>query len=440
MLKCLIIASVFWFNPLVSNVDILPDIVGYLLVIKAFFKASYVYDYASELCSSAKKMCIISGVKLFTILMVTSFDLTMSLLLSFTFGVAELVFGIPFFIRLIKTILYIAPIENVSAHRRELKIKRFTIIALVSRLVLACLPDLTALSLDGAFSYGAEMSYVRFRPLFIVFSVFVSLIIGTIWLVKIIIFFKKSITDNFVEKCNVDFLNRAGNNKALLSAKNSIRAVVLTAIGSLLIFDFTWGYTSVDILQDFGFTVLAVASLVFLMLKKIYKPDKLFWALLGVLGLHLGAGAFEMATNITYFEKYNLQSVNSVARAEWLYSLVSISSLVSVLVLVASTLLVLKIMKNSAKEKINANYKLFSEIDIEYYLKEYDKRTKRNFLIVVSISLVYSVEYVLSTVFKPYAEWMTLLNMVIEIAYIISFIAASLYIYDEVYKRIETFA
>ena len=97
-------------------------------------------------------------------------------------------------------------------------------------------------------------------------------------------------------------------------------------------------------------------------------------------------------------------------------------------------------MKNSAKEKINANYKLFSEIDIEYYLKEYDKRTKRNFLIVVSISLVYSVEYVLSTVFKPYAEWMTLLNMVIEIAYIISFIAASLYIYDEVYKRIETFA
>ena len=74
MLKCLIIASVFWFNPIISNVDILPDLVGYLLVLKAFAKPSLIYDYASELCTSAKKMCIITGVKLFTILMISSLD------------------------------------------------------------------------------------------------------------------------------------------------------------------------------------------------------------------------------------------------------------------------------------------------------------------------------------------------------------------------------
>ena len=83
---------------------------------------------------------------------------------------------------------------------------------------------------------------------------------------------------------------------------------------------------------------------------------------------------------------------------------------------------------------------MFSEIDIEYYVKEFDKRTKKHILVVLTISLAYALVYILSVILKPYAEWMTLLNLVFEIVYIISFIASSLYIHDEVYKRIVTFA
>lgn len=440
MLKYLVIASVFWFNPLVSNIDVLPDLVGYLLILNAFSKSSYVYDYSFDLCSSAKKMCIISCVKIFTITMVSSFDITMSLLLSFTFGVIEAIFGIPFFMKLFEALMYIVPVENKIAHQRESKIKKFTIIAFLSRLVLAILPDLTALSLDGAFSNDVNSSYVRFRSLFIVFSVVISLVISTIWLVKIIGFFKTSVTAEVVEKCNSAFLNRTGNNSALLSAKNSIRAVIFMSIGSLFIFDFTWGYTSVDILQDFGFTVFAILALAFLIYKKIYRPDKYFIGLVCVCVIHIGVDVFEMIANIQYFEKYNLQSVNSVSRAEQLYSLVSWSSFLSVIMLVVSTVLVLMVIKRSAREKIIENSKLFSEIDIDYYLKEYDKRTYKNLKIVCVIAILYSIAYVVSVALKPYAEWMTLINLVLEIAYIISFIAASLYIYDEVYKRIVTFA
>lgn len=440
MLKCLIIASVFWFNPLVSNIDILPDIVGYLLVLKAFSQASYVYDCASELCSSAKKMCIISGVKIFTITMVSSLDLTMSLLLSFTFGVIEAIFGIAFFVRLFDALIYLVPVENEKAHEREHKVKVFTLAAFVSRLVLAVLPDLTALSLDGAFSYSTDVSYARFRPLFIVFSVVISLAISTVWLVKISKFFKLSVTDAVLEKCRNDFLNRTGNNRALLSAKNSIRAVILTAVGALFIFDFTWEYTSVDILQDFAFTAVAVLALAFLAVKKIYRLDKYFVALVMALVLHVGADVFEMSANIGYYEKFNIKSINSSSVAERMYATVCWSALLSVIMLCVSTALVLMIMKRSAKAKILENSKLFSEIDIDYYLKEYDKRTFKNFKAVLVISILYSVVYVLSVAFKPYAEWMTLLNIVLEIAYIISFVASSLYVYDEVYKRIAIFA
>ena len=440
MLRCLIIASVFWFNPLVSNIDILPDLVGYLLVLKAFSKSSYVYDYASELCSSAKKMCIISGVKIFTITMVSSLDLTMSLLLSFTFGVIEVIFGIPFFVKLFETLMYVVPVENDDAHARENKIKVFTIVSFISRLALAILPDLTALSLDGAFTFDTDISYARFRPLFIVVSVVVALVIGVIWLVKFIKFLNISITDEVLEKCNADFLTRTGDNSALLSAKNSIRAVIFTAIGSLFIFDFTWGYTSVDVLQDFCFTFFAMLALAFLFYKKVYKPDRYFIYLACAFAIQIGADVFEMVVNVKYFEKYNLQSMNTVSAAERLYTLVVFSAILSVISLTVSTVLILMIMKRSAKEKIIANSKLFSEIDIDYYLKEFDKRTAKNLKVVIATSLLCSVVYVLSVAFKPHAEWMTLLNLVFEIAYIISFIVASLYIYDEVYKRIATFA
>ena len=71
MLKYLILASIFWFNPLISNVDILPDFIGYLLLIKAFSKASYLSDYADDVCVSAKKMCLVTGVKVLSIFIVS---------------------------------------------------------------------------------------------------------------------------------------------------------------------------------------------------------------------------------------------------------------------------------------------------------------------------------------------------------------------------------
>ena len=58
MLKYLVIAAIFWFNPLISNVDILPDLIGYILIIRAFSKASYLYDYADDVCKVRRKCAL----------------------------------------------------------------------------------------------------------------------------------------------------------------------------------------------------------------------------------------------------------------------------------------------------------------------------------------------------------------------------------------------
>lgn len=440
MLALLIVAAIFWFNPLISNVDFLPDVVGYLLIIRAFNKSSYVYDYADDVCVSARKMCIITGVKVFSIFMVSSFDPTLSLLMSFCFGLLELIFGIPFFTKLFRLYSQLVPADNYEAHRGMPIAQRWTLIALAVRLVLAVLPDLTALSLDSAFTMDVEYSYVRFKPLFITFFFVISLIISAIWLIKYIAFLRKAITKELRKRCIEDFDNQIKTKNSVFEAKDSIKAIVLISVASLFIFDFTWGYTSVDILQDFVFPLVTVLALLYLAFKEIYKIDRWFWILLASLGVHIGIDAFEMVCNIKYFEKYNAPSAIRVPEAEDMYLFVCISAVLSALALIAVTFVIIMTMRHNAKESIKRNSELFSHTDIEYYLREFDRRTKKNFWISISASILSGVVYSLMVFFRPVAEWMVLLDTVAQTIFIISFISSALYIHDEVYKRILTFA
>ncbi len=440
MLKYLIIAAIFWFNPLVSNIDILPDIIGYLLVVKAFSRASYIYGFVDDVYVSAKKMCIISGAKILSILLVSSFDPTMSLLMSFCFGLIEAIFGIPFFVKLFNAYSHLAASDNASLSVSDSRIKSFTVVAFVLRLILAMLPDLTALSLNNAFAVSAEYTYLRFRPLLIGFSVIVSLVIGIIWLANYIKYLKKIITKDIENKCSLEFSEKASTKKSVFVAKDNMRAIIFTMVGSIFIFDFTWEHTYVDIFQDFIFPVITVLALGYLFFKGIYKLSKTSVILLVATVANAAANVFEILSNVKYFEKYNLASMLKVSEAESLYFLVCLSAVLSSLALVATCVAVIFVVKSNARTSIMEHKALFSQSDIEYYLREFDRRTRKNALIVITLASVYAVENSLMVILKPYAEWMVLVNMVLEIALIISVISFALYIYDEVYKRILTFS
>ena len=97
-------------------------------------------------------------------------------------------------------------------------------------------------------------------------------------------------------------------------------------------------------------------------------------------------------------------------------------------------------MRKNAKESIMRNGELFSHTDIEYYLKEFDKRTNKNLCISVCLAVLSGIVTALMVIFRPFAEWLILVDMVAQIVLIISFISFALYIHDEVYKRILTFA
>ena len=142
-----------------------------------------------------------------------------------------------------------------------------------------------------------------------------------------------------------------------------------------------------------------------------------------------------MVCNIKYFEKYNLSSMLKVPEAEDLYLQVCISAVLSSLALIAVTVVIILTMRHNAKESIVRNGELFSHTDIEYYLKEFDKRTNKNLCISVCLAVLSGIVTALMVIFRPFAEWLILVDMVAQIVLIISFISLSLYIHDEAYKR-----
>ena len=88
-----ILAAIFLFNPVISVFDILPDFIGYLLLMKAFSNASYVYDNADETRYAFKAMAVVSIFKLVSLVILPFTDATMALVFSFSFAIIEVLFG-----------------------------------------------------------------------------------------------------------------------------------------------------------------------------------------------------------------------------------------------------------------------------------------------------------------------------------------------------------
>jgi hypothetical protein len=385
-------------------------------------------------------MCIITGIKILTVFIVSSFDPTMSLLLSFCFGVLECIFGIPVFLNVFYALLHLISVENLKAQEREASVKRFTIFAFIARHALAFLPDLSALTLNNAFTLDADYSFMRFKPLLVGFAFIISLGIGIAWLVKFIAYLKCAVTKDFEAWINSEYGKKVKSKKSVFEAKDNLRVITIISIASVFLFDFNWGYTNADIFQDFMLPVVAILTLLYLLIKKSYKLDKMFLLLTVTFAVQLFVNIFEIQSNIKFFDKYNLASILRVSEAESWYFNVVISSILSALMLVASCLAVWIATKHNAKKSILEHKGLFSERDIDYYLQEYGIRTKKKTIILSIFSIMSAIISVLTVIFVIYADWLILVNYVAQILLIIVFVSSMLYIYDEVYKRILIFS
>ena len=115
----LIAGCVFLFNPTVNLIDVLPDVAGYLLILKGLYRLSDLNGKIKTARQKFKAAVWISLGELLAMLMIPILDVTWYLILSFVFGVLKLIYLIPAFVNLFEGISYLELRYTHHKARRE---------------------------------------------------------------------------------------------------------------------------------------------------------------------------------------------------------------------------------------------------------------------------------------------------------------------------------
>ncbi len=299
------VSAIFLFNPDVAIIDVLPDFIGYTLLTVAL---RFVRDISPHFENAWRKFRILAVMTVFkTLSLLWVFGgLTsaqerpmMMLLLSFCFCLCELIWGIPAWRSLIEGFIIHSqtsggeypliekgaksyrPGKNISYSFRD-----FTVFFMIAKAFFSNIAEFAVLSNH---SYDdTAFDWYRFIGLYRVLTLFAGAVIGIIWLVRAIIFFRGILRDSVLissmrEKYETTVLPNTG-----LFVRRDIAFVLgLFAIAVLTTADFY--IDDANFIPDTLTALLLVWT--FIKLKSYYKNYKLGMIITAVYGVFTVVGS-----------------------------------------------------------------------------------------------------------------------------------------------------
>lgn len=193
----MIAAFVFLFNPNANLIDVLPDAVGYLLLMLAIRNAQDVFPRFDEAYRGFSKVFWVALAKLpalfimLRIVGLNNYERSIITVLAFGFAVLELIFALPAFRSFFAALTHLGekeglmPVLAAGKSARGLSgLEKFTYVFLIAKGALSFLPELALLSVFDPLEAGEANPFnpARFYPLFLLVALFAGVVLGIIWL------------------------------------------------------------------------------------------------------------------------------------------------------------------------------------------------------------------------------------------------------------------
>jgi hypothetical protein len=399
----------------------------------ALKNASYLYDNAYDAYEEIKKLFIVSCVKLICTIFLPLTDATMALVFSFSFGIVEIIFAFLVFPKFFSTLSYISSrCESGEYSEKCEKMSKFTCAFTVIKLVLASLPDFTALSIGGSVNKDG-VSLTSFRSLFFVISASITAVVGVIWLVSFIRFSNTLLNRKMLSEIEKNFKEQISPRKTIFISRDAMTALVLIFIGSFFVFDFN--YNSSNVIPDCIFSLFALGAYLFMLKKEYIKYEKKHILFFSAVAVHTIACILEIIFEKIYLAQYDFVNSVRIEEAAKMYIPICVFAAFSSVAFVFVVFLVLKTIKTYSMKTIRENPKFYSDMHIEAFLKEYETELKKRNIASVVFSVIISALYILVVIFTPYKPSLTVLNSVFELLFIIIFAKNLFYVYDNVYSK-----
>ena len=384
-----IIASIFLFNPNIAIFDFLPDFIGYIILSIALTKLAMINDHLYEAKRAFDRLIIIDVGKILAILWV--FGMTFGeeqnsslLLWSFVFGVLEILFAIPAFVKLFEGLSTLGDFyTNSSIHgsKREngksytQKIKSLTSVLIVFKAVMTVLPELSVLETMTYDETSKFVSLYRYIGVMRGFCFIPVLIIGIVWLVRAVKYFSRIRADKtFVKEVDDEYSSKKITRSGLFIVRDVKIATLFLVLGSILSLDFI--FENVNIVPDILVVPFFALSLFYF--SKVSKIKKKF-AIVSLVIFSI-LTIVEECLRFYFFDEFYYNAINKNGEAFYTYvfmvAAIALKGILLVVVFVAMS----KVIKTVVAD--HTGYVLGREIHSEVeqnQILEIHKRIGKNF-------------------------------------------------------------
>ncbi len=373
---------VLLFNPMIHVIDIIPDIIGFLLIVKGLSKMSFFIGKMEEAKRAFSKLFIIEGLKLFSIVFIPFGSLvphqlgSTLVLLTFVFALLEVIFFIPAVNALFEGIdfvgiayngtlvydkgtkkhiaieAYIKKVDGKPKRRFRIvrmerkieysaKTKRLILSFFIFRNIMTLIPELTELDMYQFIGNVSANSHPMtfYKPLLYAVSVICVLVFGIIYIVKTSSFFRCLRRDKpFIEGLRAKYETDILPKKTMFLSIGMKNAIYLMMFAVLMSFVFY-----IENINIFVGVFSAVSLILVAVRLKDYKlalcsiPFSVVRAILSVVNA---------VSEYRYFSEYEAKAADYFDRAyEMFYQLAWLEGAEDVISLVSFILLTVALIR-----------------------------------------------------------------------------------------------
>lgn len=437
------LSLIFLFNPNIALIDVLPDFIGYILLCLSISRLADISEKLSEALVAFKKMIFVDGAKLIAILWIFGMSVTSErnsslLMWSFAFGVVEMIFVIPAFMKLFDGMTQLGYLyDNVSVvgERGQKsptdKIRRLTVVFVVLKSVLSFLPELADLTSTEYYENQEIMSLYRYIGIMRFLAFVPVFIVGIIWLFRCIAYFKRVVADTaFVDALEGAYAERVLPKKGIFVRRNVALAfaVTLTAI----VFSLDFRLEHVNMLPDFVSGALLMAFFVIIS-QRTRISKKLPTALCAV---YIAVSVAAYVLELGFFDKYYYGAIYRSEEAMTAFVIMAVVSCISAVLFACLSLLVIKALGAVIDAHTGVVGVSSEENETQKKMSEDIKAELRRYLVYCTVStLIYALTDIAYVIFAKDFGFMFIINVIGAVILAFTYVKAYLEISEAVKSK-----
>ncbi len=327
------IACLFIFNPNISVLDIFPDFIGYIILSLCVARLADLNDVLDEARVAFTRMIWIDLSKIIAIFWIFGMNVTAEytsslMLWSFVFGVLEILFAAPAFSKLFEGLFQIGnhyPNEAIlkrknrpfsekpRAKNETERIRSFTMVFIYLKAIMSFLPELADIS-NSAYDEmsSGTVNLYQFIGLLRFFAFVPVLIIGLVWLVRMITYFVSLSKDNaFVDSLSETYSNKILNKKGLFIKRGVQMSFLILVIACILTVDFRLTVEDSVIFNKINFIpdiIPAILFLIYFIVIKKYSNNNIKYNISSSI-FYIVASTVSFVCETYFFSEYSYASI-----------------------------------------------------------------------------------------------------------------------------------